>query len=442
MPRGAALALLGAVALALSLAAAEDDWKFDVVHLRDGRSLRGLVLAQTATEVQLRYVLRRPGAPTFATTVSLPRQEVASVELLDARERERLAARLKELDPSGKKEAERMAALRLEPAPWGKDGKALRYRSVHFTLVSNAPEDVVRRAAVRLDQVYAAYARHLPPRAESAEPTTVLLAASTADYQDLVKERGQSLLNPAFYDPGRNQIVCGSELRKLGEELERVRQKHRQALADLVAREAQLLKLYKGRVPPQLLQPIRDTRRQIEQAEEQNDRAFRQATQRLFQRLYHEAFHAYLDHFVYPGREQAVPRWLNEGLAQIFETALVEAGELRVGHVEKEWAGRLEEARRKSELVPLAELLRSGPKQFLVVHASDRQSSDRYYLTSWALAFYLTFERKLLGGRALDDYVRALGGGADPVAAFRDLTGQPLPQFEQEFQQYLKKLTN
>jgi len=30
-----------------------------------------------------------------------------------------------------------------------------------------------------------------------------------------------------------------------------------------------------------------------------------------------------------------VPLWLDEGLAQIFETALVEAGELRVGHAER-----------------------------------------------------------------------------------------------------------
>ena len=37
----------------------------------------------------------------------------------------------------------------------------------------------------------------------------------------------------------------------------------------------------------------------------------------------------------------------------------------------------------------LADLLRSGPKQFLVGHGGDQQASDRHYLNAWALAFYL-----------------------------------------------------
>src|SRR6516225_9397706 len=57
-----------------------------------------------------------------------------------------------------------------------------------------------------------------------------------------------------------------------------------------------------------------------------NDGLFKEATRHLFQTLYHEAFHAYLVNFVYPPEDGEAPRWLNEGLAQIFETAIVEAG--------------------------------------------------------------------------------------------------------------------
>ena len=56
--------------------------------------------------------------------------------------------------------------------------------------------------------------------------------------------------------------------------------------------------------------------------------------ERLFTRLYHEAFHAYLGTFVYPAQGGSLPIWFNEGLAQIFETAIVEVGELRVGHAD------------------------------------------------------------------------------------------------------------
>ncbi|HXG10737.1 MAG TPA: DUF1570 domain-containing protein [Gemmataceae bacterium] len=439
--------LLGVLAatLAESLPAGspgEDDWKFDLVHLRDGRSLPGLVVEQTATDVRFLYVSRKPGSPTFVTPVTWKRSEIERVELLDAKERERLVARLKALDPGGKDEAERMARLTLKAIPWGKDPRAtaLRYQSAHFTLESNAAEDVVRRAAVRLEQLYSAFVRYLPPRAPSAEPTTILLARSLADYQTLLKDRGHNLLNPAYYDPVRNQVVCGSELQRLGDELERVRRQHHQLLAELQEREAELHKLYKGRVPPQLLTPIREGRQKIAQADAAHEKNFREATQRLFRRLYHEAFHAYLDNFVYPGNEAVVPRWLNEGLAQIFESGFVEAGEMRIGHVEKDRLERLKEAIRQGELVGLADLLRSGPKQFLVAHDSERQVSNRHYLTSWALVHYLVFERRLLGTRAMDRYTRALGRGTDPLEAFRDLVSQPLPSFEKEFRRYLTQL--
>src|SRR5205823_6595501 len=160
----------------------------------------------------------------------------------------------------------------------------------------------------------------------------------------------------------------------------------------------------------------------------------------LFRALYHEAFHAYLANFVYPPGEADVPRWLNEGLAQIFETAFVEAGELRVGHADKMRLAHAQADLARGRVVPILELLRSGPKQFVVRHASDQQTSDRYYLTSWAVAFYLTFDRRLLGTKAMDDYVHALHRGTDPIAAFRDLVGEAPEQFEKEFHQYLDQL--
>jgi hypothetical protein len=75
-----------------------------------------------------------------------------------------------------------------------------------------------------------------------------------------------------------------------------------------------------------------------------------------------------------------------------------------------------------------------------VAHAGDQQVSDRYYLASWALAFYLTFERKLLGTKALDDYVASLKRGTDPLAAFRTLVGQPLDEFDKGYRTYLQHL--
>jgi hypothetical protein len=90
--------------------------------------------------------------------------------------------------------------------------------------------------------------------------------------------------------------------------------------------------------------------------------------------------------------------------------------------------------------VPLADLLKSDADQFLVAHNNDKQTSDRYYLTSWALAGYLTFDRKLLGTKSLDAYVLALRGDTDVLGSFQQLVGQPLAEFEKEFLRYLREL--
>lgn len=434
------LALLAATPNA---APPDDDWKMDVLHLKSGGVLKGMVAKENANDLVFWRVSRKPGAHTTVIVATIDRKEIDHLDALDAKEREALSARLKALDPTGRGEVQRMANLTLETGDWGKSGKgkAHIYRSEQFVLESNAEEDIVRRAAVRLEHLYAATTRFLPPRVAAAEPTHVYLARSLADYQDLLRERGHnSLVNPAVYDMANNCIYCGSDLQRLGENLEGIRKQHQQWLAELCSKEAELNKLYKGNVPARLSAPIRQSRQEIAQHDDKNERLFQEATARLFQRLNHEAFHAYLANFVYRPDDAEVPRWLNEGLAQIFETAIIEAGELRVGHPDRERTRRVQSLIRSDQFPGLTALLKSGPKQFLVEHASEKQPSDKHYLASWALAFYLTFERRLLGSKAMDEYVHALHRGSDPVDAFREFVGQPLDGFEKDFWSYLSKL--
>jgi len=455
------LAVVLILALPQSTSSAEnaDDWKFDVVHLKKGKAVfEGLLVEEKDDEVRFKSVKRRPGSPTVVISETFKRSEIDQIEKLSSKEREVLAerlealakerveltARLKALDPTGKKTVPLLETVAFKSVAWGKDDKdkALSYDSTYFRLITNASEITANEAALRLEEIYEAYARHLPPRRRSGEKTVILLPQSATDYHLLLKDRGLNLLNPAFYDPNRNQVVCIYEMPRLSEELARVYQKHKQHLDRLKEQEADLNRVYKGKIPLALRNQIAESRKSIEQANQKNERDFETATQRVFLPLYHEAFHAYLSNFVYPPGDGEVPRWLNEGLAQIFETAMIEAGELRVGHADRDRLSKVQavDMNKKVELVPLADLLKAGSKNFLVVHGSDRQTSDRHYLTSWALAFYLTFDRKLLDGKALDPYLTALQRGADPVSAFEKWTGKSLSDFEKEFRVYLQRL--
>jgi hypothetical protein len=414
--------------------AAGDDWRFDVLVLKNGATFPGLLVKESPLQIEFKPIRRQPGSPTVVIWTVFYPSEIKTIQRLDASERRRLIERLKALDPNA--EVLQMERLKLEPLLWGHgDAEGFRYSSNHFVLISNAREDIVRRAAVRLEQIYAAYARFLPPRRPSAQPTRILLVRSLAEYHALLKEQGRNILNPAFFDAQRNQIVCASDLQSLGADLELVRKQHKQLLDELRDQEQKVKRQY-GAVPSAIRDQIAAKRNQVRVANLKNDDVFREATQHLFHTLYHEAFHAYLAQFVYPVGDAEVPRWLNEGLAQIFETALVEAGEIRVGHADPCRLERVKTALRKGDLLPLTQLLRAGPQDFLIGHAGDQPISDRAYLSAWALAFYLAFDRHLLGTPALDRYVHALHGGADPVQAFRDLVGD-LSEFERAFHRYL-----
>jgi hypothetical protein len=237
----------------------------------------------------------------------------------------------------------------------------------------------------------------------------------------------------------------------LGKDLENARQKHQERLAEIDKKEGELRQLYQKN-PQALAQFLPDFQRYrkiITDADKYNDGVYDKATKRLFEILYHEAFHAYAANFVFPavakgasgdGPPGELPCWLNEGLAQIFETAIVEAGELRVGHADKDRLQQVKEALRVGEMMGVKELLTSSPKNFIVQHREDRIASDKRYLASWALASYLAFDRRVLGSANLDAFVRAVNQNENPEEAFARLTGQKLPDFEKEFHVWLAKL--
>jgi hypothetical protein len=461
--------VLGALALLACPASAgppgADIWKYDEVHLTNGQVFRGLILEHKLDGIRLRQITRKPGRATLTNVMIFTPREVHRVVKLPPKERAQLEKRLKRLYAEREALAENLKALNSgkEPVaddlmnfravPWEAGGKALLYESNYFRLVSDARPELVRLTAIHLEQIHDAYAHALPPRTTGEEGgkagegrtrpprPTILLARSWESYQKLAQKRHLDLINPAYYDPSRREIVCGCDLGRLGDELEKARHNHETLYKELTRRKNQLRAIYGEGVPKEFLSPIDEVHKKIRAAEIRNQARFREARLLLFRRLYHEAFHAYLDGFVYP--EGGVPRWLNEGLAQIFETSIVEAGTLRVGHADGERVRAVRSALADDTLLPLTDLLRSTPKDFLVAHtgmARDRQASDRHYLASWALAFHLTFDRKLLGTRGLDEYVRSLKGGTDSVAAFQTLVGQPLPEFEEAFHRSLEGL--
>src|SRR5262249_1979392 len=225
--------------LALTPPGRADDWKYDVVVLKPGappdgpRVLKGLVVGygDDAAEIEIRVIHRDEGQPTRLepSTYKLKRSDTESVQPLDAEERAVLEERVKALTRTPHELNKRFEKLKPEriDIDFGKAGKkkGFRYKDdgEQFVLESNVAEDLFVRSAKRLALLYNAFAHTLPARHPSGKPTTILLAGTQADYQALLRERGLSIFNPAFFDPARNQVVCGTDLERLGAQLEQAR---------------------------------------------------------------------------------------------------------------------------------------------------------------------------------------------------------------------------
>jgi hypothetical protein len=433
--------------------AAEHNWPLDVVTLKNGAKFEGLIVETLPGGLKFQVVKRPPGKPTLTFTTFIDKKEMADAKRLSDADRKILRERLAALDPNGRGERRRMDDLELGKVDWlGRKNAATTYEAEQFTLVSGTPEEITRRAAVRLDQIYIAFARFFPPRFEPARPTRVELSGDLEQYKQLLKATGGTVLNPAIFDPNSNRIVCGTDLRRLGDEMQSTRLHHLQQLAGVEKYEANVRELYKGSKPEldRFLLIAKKERDKIFAAEKENDRTFDLATRRLFAILYHEAFHSYVMNYVYPSRTPAeirggkstgeLPRWLNEGLAQVFENPVLEAGELRVGHADEERLKKIHTGLGNGGLVPLSDLLKAGKDAFIAAHAKEQVASDRTYLTSYSLAFYLMFERRLLGTTAFDEYLIALNTGAEPAPAFAKFVDQELPAFEKDWHDYLRRL--
>jgi hypothetical protein len=439
------------VLLALALpvhAQGTSEWAYDVLRLKNGVVLKGMFVEEGPRGIRFRLVKRVPGRPTISLMCEFDRSEVAALDKRTEEERAELKAKLADIDLRPDDESKRLEALDLKKVDWlGKKEGGLQYDSDYFSLKSDAPEEIVRRAAYRLETVYAAYTRFLPPRIKAGTPAVIHVYQSIDGYRKALPA-GSQFRNPAYYDPSSNRVVCGTELRKIGEDLDRFRHQSSHAFAEWKKQEEEIRRLY-GKKPAELdrhLQPIRTSRSRLKQIAEANEAAFDRATQILFRILYHEVFHAYVGTFVYPSHHNRegcpgeLPRWLNEGMAQVFETAIFEAGELRIGHADKEFLSRAQESLRRKELLPLSDLLRSSSKDFIVMHGTDRTETDRAYITTWALASYLMFDRRVLGTEALDNFVRSMNAGTNPVESFEKLVGQEVGEFEKAFHTWLGRL--
>ncbi len=422
-------------------------WKLETLTLKDQSQLRGLILSRSPVEIDFAQVIQPPGKPMYAVIRGISRLKVAKIEQLDEAEHLALFQRFALFRNRAVIEAGRMDQLELTGQ--SADGpQVLVYACPWFALTSTADDEQTRRCLVRIEQLFRAYRTLLPPRVEKPHRLRVELFGSLDQYRERLRERKFDLENAAFYSSREATILAASDLNLFAERLAQVRRQHDQIRQDLAriddghgAKLATLAdELRKaGFTPDEIMAELRQRKaswkKELETTLATNLQRLRSAEDKfntvsgnMFRSLAHESFHAWLDTFVYPHDEHDVPRWLNEGLAQVFEGGQLDGDSLRLDAPDRDRLAALRADLASGQPLPLAQLLGASERQFLGPHAG--RTPERHYLYAWGLAHYLTFHHNLLATGKLDRYVAQSSRELDPIARFESLTGQPLGEFE------------
>lgn len=468
------------------------NWVCEVLTLRDGRKYEGLVTEEPSGKVRFLQIVRPKGRPLYGVQHEFKTEQIASIKRLSDKQRDELSQQFAEYRQRALIEAGRMEDVSLKAVKVG-GGQYWQYEGPWFVLQSTAEEDVTRRCIVRVEQVFAAYRQILPPRIDrpsetkiagvknpdgngpavktveatkndtaQGEPLKILFFGSTEQYRTFLRSAQLPIENPAFFAADWNAVVAGSDVDRLAAQVAAARQEHdrlrkhldrlRESLPEQIRAlsvklRAQGVSTNETRRQISLLRrrfevEIRDAERDLDRYDRKNDNVFDEATAQMFDTLYHEAFHAYLENYVFAADDYNVPRWLNEGLAQVFETGILEAGMFRVDAPHPDILERLKaDLRGKDGPLSLAQVLTADHRSFLVAHGTSAEASSRHYAYSWGLSYYLAFQQRVLGTKALEKFVDPQGI-TDPIARFEQLVGQPLAEFEPKWRQYMLSLTS
>ncbi|MBN2473263.1 MAG: DUF1570 domain-containing protein [Pirellulales bacterium] len=429
-------------------------WPTESVQLQGGREVRGLIESEDDVWVRVIEIRRLPGRPMYLLIRSIDRASIAGVTRLEPDARAELRQRIDRFRNRSRIERGREEAVRLSLVTLG-DTHFQQYRGKWFTFQSTVEEAMTRRLIVRVEQVFTAYRQVLPPRVTPSRPLRLVVYGSKDEYRGHLGRLGVDLHNPACFVCEDNLVLAGSELSRHAAQLAAVTAHHDQLRDELkrleeefAARLSALARQLQQEGKPK--DQIRDLltaekagferrilakQRELDSCDRRNEQLFDEATGRMLARLYHEAFHAYLENYVYPHGDYRVPHWLHEGLAMIFEGGLLESETLRVDAPHREALRQLQTELRGDDPLPLDELLTAGPQAFL-----GPEPVNRYYLYSWGLVYYLAFEKQLLGNPALDQYVRPPSPELSAPRRFEALIQMPLPAFEASWRRSILEL--
>lgn len=461
----------------------------DVIVLKHGSPLRGLIVEETDEAVVLRITTKgAKGETLVAANQTIPRDEIVEIRRMDAEAREKAKSEGSGVHAEWARE-DRLAKIDVVPARFDGYG-GLRATGELFEVLTTSDEGFARDACDALQEVYEGYLQHFKLRRGGVRRLPVIILTGRAQYDEYLTRRYGAPVpgSVGLYIPRDNVIITyncvqrdeaarirGSvieekkkieslrkEIRaheeKIDEEAKAARQKvlaeAAQAKADIrradpanrpallrkvdeiVASENRRISEWKaarlknlGGFRKTADADIAECRRVISH----NELVLKDQNREMFETLFHECFHAFAKNRLYVDKE--IPRWLDEGMACYFEMSVMENGNLLHGAPNRDRMKLYRAAAAKRKLPDLESVLRGA--DFVVEHEGHIDRAVSAYAVSWALAHYLCTR---MTREEMDAYVGSVAAGADPARALVKALNQPLAKIDEAVRAHVAAL--
>ena len=306
---------------------------------------------------------------------------------------------------------------------------------------------------VRAEQLFAAYRQMLPPRTAPRQPLRLVVFGAMTDYETFLRRLGLTIQNRACFLESQNLVAVGSELSRMKSVLAKGTAQNDQLRQELRTLEMQLSERLRtvgaqaqtgrhvqerygpaaGAGTPQVRRPDQAQPRGFGPQRPRDPRIFNENARQMLARLAHESFHAYLRNYVYP-QEYAVPYWLNEGLAVMFEGGVLDGSVLRIDAPNPAALKALREDLQGEQPLELVKVLAAGQGEFVMT--GDVPPKAARALLCSCLGPGVLFGVREAGAREcrVGSFCPARPGGSQPAGTpFEQLIGGPLEQFEPQW---------
>jgi tetratricopeptide (TPR) repeat protein len=135
----------------------------------------------------------------------------------------------------------------------------------------------------------------------------------------------------------------------------------------------------------------------------------------LEEHAFSPVYHEYV-HYMLRKADNWLPLWMNEGLAQFYETTEIDEKTAWLGEANVEQLRLLN----RNDLLPMATLLTVDAKS---PYYHDEEKGSIFYAESWALTHYLIVSDRIQGTHRMHDYSDRLVQGEDSVTAAQHVFG-------------------